>query len=93
MDKNLRDTLKETLEETKTVTPSETPSAPVEETKEELSKGAEETTQAEPSEPVYVSGVDISSLPEAERAIAKKVLEEMSKYAGEFVNEVVIKNA
>lgn len=83
-DKNLRDTLAEVAAETQE--PADTQGG---ETEEELSGGEEKTTSGEISEPEYVSGVDISGIPEAERAIARKVLQEKAGllekgYQGKF---------
>lgn len=69
-EKNLHDTLTEVLGE-ETSTPQQ---APVKETSEASNDRTEETNAGEPSEPEYVSGIDISDIPVQDRPRIKELL-------------------
>lgn len=72
-DKNLRETLAEAVGEAK----NQTNTVGAKETNSELSKGQE--TETKSGEPVYVSGIDISDVPEGDRPRIKELLEKKVK--------------
>lgn len=75
MPETLKDTLRSAIAETKT------PQQPIvqETAKESAPAASAEPKSGEPAEKEYVSGIDISELPEQERPTARRVLSEKAK--------------